>query len=278
MIKRKGISRSPNGAQPTSATRFQEALSLLTDPRFAYIRRRAERHPLTWDEFVLLPQPPDFTPLQVWTLLMALRRHTAVELPKYAVDTLGRRSWYTLTRSMRVELADIDRRCNRDSWLAASLRSSATTHFVVASHVNAALTAVGEDGVYLTRSRANELLLAELPQRNAEEQLLLNCHHVMRQLDEFANQKCTPELIRAIHTRIAENAPQRNPSPPSLETGWGFLGGDPDATLEATSRIVNGEGVDPDDHPITYGLGVLFGFTNVRPLPSWNGVVASLLE
>ena len=216
---------------------YKEALALLTDPRFAYIRKRAERHPLTWDEFVLLPQPPGTTPLQVWDLLTALRRHTAIELPEYAVDALGRRGWYSLTRSMRADLADIDRRCNRDSWLAASLQSSAATQFTVASHVNAALTAVGEDGVFLGNKRANELLLGERRPRSAEEQLLLNCHRVMWELDELADQTCTPDLIRSIHARIAENAPQHSPSPPGLGVGgWTYSALDGAATLESIAQ------------------------------------------
>ena len=257
---------------------FQEAMALLTDRRFAAIRRRAEHHPLAWDEFVLLPQPPGAAPAQVWDLLTALRRHTAVELPEYAVDTLGRRGWYSLTRSMRADLADIDRRCSRDSSLAESLRSNAATHFVVASHVNAALTAIGEDGVYLDHKRANEVLLGERRPRTPEEQLLLNTHQVMWELDELADQRCTPQLIRSIHARVAENAPQRLPTPPGLDMGgWDRIPLDAEATLEYVSRFVNGEGVDPEDHPISFALGLLISFTSGRPLPSWNGLMSVLL-
>ena len=257
---------------------YREALALVTDPRFALIRRRAEQHPLTWDEFRVLPQPEGASPARVWELLTALRRHTAVELPAYAVDTIGRRGWYTLTRSMRTDLADIDRRCNRDSWLAASLRSNAATHFVVASHVNAALTAVGEDGVVLARQRAIELLLGERRPRTPEEQVLLNSHRVMWDLENLADERCTPDLIRALHARIAESAPQRTASPPGLDIGgWTFTALDPQATLEYVARFVNGEGVDPDDHPIVYALGLLISFTSGRPLPSWNGLMSVLL-
>jgi hypothetical protein len=257
---------------------FQEAMTLVTDPRFANIRRRAEHHPLTWEEFVLLPQPPGTTPQQVWELLTALRRHTAVELPQYAVDTLGRRGWYSLTRSMRTDLADIDRRCSRDSWLAESLQSNAATHFVVASHVNAALTAVGEDGVFIGPKRANELLLGERRPRTAEEQLLLNTHSVMWDLEELADQRCTPELIRSIHARIAEDAPQRVPSPPGLGIGgWEIISLEAGATLQYVARFVNGEGVDPEDHPIAYALALMITFTTGRPLPSWNGLMSVLL-
>jgi hypothetical protein len=221
---------------------------------------------------------PGTTPSQVWNLLTALRRHTAVELPQYAVDARGFRGWYSLTRSMRADLADIDRRCNRDSWLATSLRSNAATHFLVASHVNAALTAVGEDGVFLGQKRANDLLLGERRPQSPEEQVLLNCHRVMWELDELADQPCTPELIRSIHARVAENAPQRSPSPPGLEIGaWELTALDEGTALGYTARIVNGEGIDPDCHPIAYALPVLVLFTNGRPLPSWNGVMATLL-
>lgn len=257
---------------------FQEAFALVTDARFASIRRRAEHHPLTWDEFVLLPQPPGPTPRQIWELLTVLRRHTAVKLPEYAVDTLGRRGWYSLTRSMRGDLADIDRRCSRDSWLAETLQSNAATHFVVAAHVNAALTAVGEDGVSIGPKRANELLLGERRPRTAEEQLLLNTHRVMWELEELAGQRCTPELIRSIHARVAEDAPQRSPSPPGLGIGgWEITSLDADATLQYVARFVNEEGVDPEDHPIAYALGLLITFTTGQPLPSWNGLMSVLL-
>jgi hypothetical protein len=59
--------------------------------------------------------------------------------------------------------------------------------------------------------------------------------------------------------------------------GWAFTALDPQATLEYVARFVNGEGVDPDDHPIVYALGLLISFTSGRPLPSWNGLMSVLL-
>ena len=196
---------------------FEEAMVLVTDRRFASSGGALSTIPSPGTSSCCCPSrrggagPGLGSPT-------ALRRHTAVELPEYAVDTLGRRGWYSLTRSMRADLADIDRRCNPDSSLAESLRSNAATHFVVASHVNAALTAIGEDGVYLDHRRANESCSgSDAPGRRRS--TLLNTHRVMWELEELADQRCTPQLIRSIHARVAENAPQRLPTPPGLEIG-----------------------------------------------------------
>ena len=180
---------------------------------------------------------------------------------------------------MRADLADIDLRCHEASWLDTTLRSKTVAHYLLDAHVNGALTAIREDGVLLSRSRANEILFGERAPRNPEEHLLLNCHEVMWEFAEYAEQDCSPQLITEMHGRLANQAPQRICSLPRLKIGtWADPEMSSDAeTLEQISRYVNGEDVDEADHPITYSMGIIARLLNGRPLPSWNGVMAVLL-
>jgi len=257
--------------------RFDWTLSLLTDPRFIHIRRRAEEYPLTWTDFRLMPQPPEVSPEQTWRLLTALRRQTAVML--LDADSEGRHGWYALTRSMRADLADIDRRCHKGSWLDSAIRSKTVTQYLLNAHVNGALTAIREDGVLLSRTRANEILFGVRTPRNPGEHLLLNCHRVMWRLDEYVDQECTPELITELHARIADQAPQSTAPLPRLKIGtWSDPAfSSPAEALEKVSAYVNGRNVDAADHPIAFSMGIITRFLNERPLPSWNGVMAALL-
>ncbi|MGV8083598.1 MAG: hypothetical protein AB2L09_08215 [Coriobacteriia bacterium] len=194
-------------------------------------------------------------------------------------DSQGRHGWYTLTRSMRADLANIDRRCHKGSWLDSTMRSKTVTHSLLNAHVNGALTAIREDGVLVSRSRANEILFGERAPRNPGEHLLLNCHQVMWKFDEFVDEKCTPELITELHRRIADRAPQTTAPLPRLKIGtWTDpVFSSPDEILEKVSHFVNGEDVDESDHPIAYSMGIIARLLNERPLPSWNGVMAALL-
>ncbi|MDR0349933.1 MAG: hypothetical protein LBH64_00070, partial [Coriobacteriales bacterium] len=93
----------------TEGDGFSKALALLKDPRFAYIRKRADKYPLTLEEFDALPLPEGLSSTQTWELLTALRRLTAVEIPEFFVDACGRRGWYSITRSMLDDLAYIEK-------------------------------------------------------------------------------------------------------------------------------------------------------------------------
>ena len=100
------------------------------------IRRRAEDGPLLWHEFTLMPQPAGLSPTETWALLTSLRRQTAIEFAPYIIDSEGRSGCHSFTRSMRADLADIDRRCHRDSWLDLVIRSRNAAHFVAEAHIS----------------------------------------------------------------------------------------------------------------------------------------------
>jgi hypothetical protein len=256
---------------------LEQTLQLLNDPAFVAIRRRAEERPLLWHEFTLMRQPRGLSHAQTWALLTALRRQTAIELASYIIDSQGRLGWYSFTRSMRADLSDIDQRCHRDSWLDSVIRSRNAAHFVVETHISDALSAVREDGVALGGKPARGILLRERPPASPEERVLLNTHRVMLDLESYAGQACSPDLIRELHRRVSDGVTQRTRPLPALEGGHWLSELSDDEMLEVMSRSVNNDGFDETHHPVlqAYGLAVLF--TRSRPLPSWNGVMATLI-
>jgi hypothetical protein len=259
------------------AERFGQTLQLLKDPAFVAIRRRAEDSPLLWHEFTLMSQPAGLSPAETWALLTSLRRQTAIEFAPYIIDSEGRSGWYSFTRSMRSDLADIDRRCHRDSWLDSVIRSRNAAHFVAEAHISDALPAVREDGVTLEVRRAREILFGERPATTPEERVLLNTHRVVLDLESYAGRPCSPELIRELHARVSDGAVQRTEPLPALRAGSWLRGASADEMLDVISRGLNNDGWEEAHHPVlqAYGLAVLL--TGARPLPSWNGIVATLL-
>jgi hypothetical protein len=256
---------------------FEQTLQLLRDPAFVAIRRRAEDSPLLWHEFTLMPQPAGLSHTETWALLTSLRRQTAIEFAPYIIDGEGRSGWYSLTRSMRSDLADIDRRCHRDSWLDSVIRSRNAAHFVAEAHISDALPAVREDGVTLEVRRAREILFGERTATTPEERVLLNTHRVMLDLESYAAHPFSPELIRELHRRVSDGAVQRTKSLPPLTAGSWLSGTTADEMLDVIARGLNNDGWEEAHHPVlqAYGLAVLL--TGARPLPSWNGVIATLL-
>lgn len=251
-------------------------LQLLEDPALIATRRRADERPLTWHEFTLMPRPEGLTYAQTWEVLTALRRQTAIEHASYLVDSHGRCGWYTFTRSMRTDLSDIDRRCHKGSRLDLLTRSQNAAHFVAEAHINDALPAVREDGVALASKRAREILLRERPPVSPEERVLLNTHGAMLSLESLEG-PCTPELIWDIYRQVANGAEQRTVPLAALEAGIWLDDLSADEVLEVISEMVNHDGFEETHHPILLAIGVAYLFTNARPLPSWNGVMATLV-
>jgi Fic family protein len=256
--------------------RLRTTLELLEDPRFGELRRIAEERPISWDEFEQMTQPSGMSPAQTWELLTLLRRQTAVDFPFR--DSRGRRGWCSLTRSMMSDYADIDWRCHQGSRLDQAIRSRNATYFLIEAHVNDAVTAIRDDGVALGYERAREILLGEREPSGPDELILLNSHRARWDLEDLGRQRCTPELIRRLHRRVTKGAEQ--PSVSSPDPGSEFWEGanlDSEASLDLISRMVNNEGVDVAEHPVLLSMAIHWVFMSNLPLPTWNGVMASLI-
>lgn len=249
---------------------------LLKDPLFVTIRRLADERPLTRAEFDELPKPSGATAEEVWELLNAIRRQTAVLLPFR--DGAGRCGWYSSTRLLLSELDDIGRRCHEGSWLDLAIKSRNTTFFLVEAHVNDAITALGEDGLEVGYEKAREVLLGEREPENDEERLLLNGHRAIWDLDRYIDVPCTPELIFKIYRGVSQGVGEQTSS--SLvphSRFWTKTNFDSAEALSLISNLVNREGVDNGGHPLMLSMAVRYLFMSALPLPAWNGVVSSLI-
>ena len=233
---------------------------------------------MVWEELCAMEQPRGFTPHQTRLLLAELARPGAVDLPPYFEDAKGRPGWYYPTRSMRENLAEIERRCHKDSWLDRAIRARDATQFVAEAHVAGALAAVREDGAVLTGPRARAIAFSEVPPATPEEGVFLRCHTTMRHIGALVEERCTPELVTRLYRQVCGDATQSSPSLSPIAIGNWFPGPIDTATaLERVCHLMNSHEVDKADHPLTVSFGIQFLLGTVQPLPSWNGVMSALI-
>ena len=255
---------------------YEQTLRLLRDPAFVAIRRRAEDRPLLWHEFTLMRQPEGLSLAETWALLTTLRRQTAIEFAPYVIDSEGRLG-LVFVHALDAGRPRRHRRCHEDSWLDSVIRSRNAAHFVAEAHISDALTAVREDGVALDVRRARQILFGERPATGPEERVLLNTHRVMLDLESYSGQPCSPDLIRELHRGVSDGATQRSKPLPALTAGswlkeW--------ATTRCSTSSLGASTTTAGKRLITRSCRPTVSpclFTGARPLPSWNGIVATLL-
>ncbi len=254
----------------------QRLLTLLKNPVLYNLRKLSDEHLLTRAEFDKMQMPAGLTHQQTWNVLNALRRQTAIELPFR--DGEGRRGWYSLIKPTMADLDDIDRRCCEGSWLDLALKTRNTTYFLVEAHVDDAVTAVREDGLDIGYEKAREVLLNERPPEGPEEMLLLNGHRALWDLEEYVAKPCTPAVIRELHARVSQGAgTQATPSATQELTLWKKRRMGNEAALKLLADLVESKGKERGEHPLLLALAIRHLTMSTLPLPSWNGVMASLL-
>lgn len=263
-------------AEAMSNKTVQHMITLLKDPLFCNLRRLADEHPLPWSEFSKLQVPEITTREQTWSILNALRRQTAVDLP--FVDDTGRRGWYYPTRSIQANLDSINRRCHESSWLDLAIKSRNTTFFLVEAHVDDTIAAVQEDGLSVGYEKAREVLLGERSPENSTELLLLNEHQTLWDLDTYTSAPCTLEMILHLYENVARGiGDQVTPSTVQDSRLWKMKQLDSTAALSLVVRIVNQSGIDHAEHPLLLAMAIRHIFMSTLPLPAWNGVMSSLI-
>ncbi|MEG0756878.1 MAG: hypothetical protein RR505_00605, partial [Raoultibacter sp.] len=227
-------------------------------------------------EFCTMQVPDSLTREQTWDILNALRRQMAVDLPFRDGD--GRRGWYYPTHSILADLDDIDRRCQEGSWLDTAIKSRNTTYFLIESHVNEAITIIREDGLNISYEKAREVLLGERDPENSDEQLLSNGFQALWDLDEYAEQTCTPELIFSIFEKISDGVDNQTTDPITLSSPfWKSAEHNSQEILSLVSNLINGNKVEHAEHPVYLGMAIRYLFMSTFPLPAWNGTMYSLM-
>jgi len=262
-----------------SPERIDRLLEFIHDERFAHIRSLAAREPLPWERFVGQEMPLGYSPEEVWTVLTALRRQTAIVLPfkAYVWDVAD--AWYTPTESMSIQLRELESRTCSGSALDRATAERTSRYFLIQPMVEEAVAAAWRDGLDVNYETVREVLRKERPPATPEERVMFNCHEVVFDMERYASRRITRGLIEELYERVIDGveslkATSRPRLTEIIDSGYS----DPDAVLGLICKMANGETIDPMMHPIINALSMACMFWDFRPLPQWSAIVELLVR
>lgn len=261
--------------EPLSDELFARFVAVLDDEHFSAMRRIAGERPLLPSEFETLPLPDGVNRKQAWTLLSILRKTMAVTIP--VTDAQGDKGWYVPTKSIARNLAEIDRACKAGSVLDLAISSKNATYFLLESNIDDAMESIRGDGMRIGHERARELILEERAPESPEERLLSNVRRVQRSLPALANLPCTPDTLLDLHEQLAQGVGEQTTDPiPETPLVWEKAKRNRAESLGLAADIIEGRGIDREEHPLLLAQGIRHIFMSHLPLPSWNGATAAV--
>lgn len=258
-----------------------DVLALLNDPDFAEIRRIASKRPLLWSEFFGMRMPLGMDPELVWDVLTTLRRHDALyfsELHPWKGNF--KHQWYTVPHSFAASLAEISVRGCANSPLHMALSQRASRHFVVQPLIEETVAAIRQDGLEIEYETAREILLEERRAATPAEQLAFNIHAILCDLEQYAGQEITPQLIWDLHARLTQGIDGTTLPKGTPEMSYLAEWANPTSenALKSVCSLASGFTIDPDEHPMISALSIICKIWRFSPLPSCNYSMGSLVS
>ncbi len=259
--------------------RIERLMEFIHDERLARIRSRAAREPLPYNQFLSEEMPSGYAPEEVWTVLTALRRQTAILLPFKAYVWSVADAWYTPTESMSIQLRELEALTHSGSALDIVTAERTSRYFLVQPMVEEAVAAAWRDGLDVSYEVVREVLRKERPPASPEERVMFNCHEVAFDMDRYLSRRITRGLIEELYERVIEGAESLAPtSRPRLVEVVNNGEVDSDAVLGLICKMGNGDSIDPMMHPIIRSLSMACMFWDFRPLPRWNAIIELLVR
>lgn len=182
---------------------IRAVVALLADVTFAPLAEEAVRDYIDWDDLTRRPLPAGLSADDTWRLLTTLRRFGATRFPLQ--DLQGRTYWYTLTREASVCVDAIERYCRADSTVHRAILHRHGTRVLVETQIRETLAACRLDGVVVSSTDAEGLLMSGRAPRNATEHFVLNAHALLHEDDAMDEEPFSPEMLRRLHLRLLEN-------------------------------------------------------------------------
>jgi Fic family protein len=263
----------------TSGVNGGSVWDILADENFASLVRRDYRHYLSWDELTSSPLPQGMSAKETWDLLFALRRISAVWFPLENPE--GVRYGYFLAQDVVNHLRTIEQYCRSHSSLHQAIQEREGRRFLTRSRIQEAIAAIELDGVAIEHRDAGRLLHAGRTPRCADEQLVLNSHELLVELEGLASGPFSPELFTHLYERLTAEVdtgqlvrgtvPHRFFPYPAVSES---IGGDPSESLQAICDYANGKTGDPEEPPVIAALAVGEALAFWRPLPDFNNAIA----
>ncbi|NTW28239.1 MAG: hypothetical protein HGA39_02600 [Coriobacteriia bacterium] len=256
-----------------------QILSLLNDENFVQLRYRASRTPILWEDFLRMETPAGLSHEEAWAILNTIRRQTAIyfAVPSYK-DSRRVPAWYMLPHSSVICLHQIEGHCGADSQLHLAIAERAGKHFVIQSMIEEAIASARRDGLDVDYESAREVLRGERSPSSCGEQLILNNHQALCDLEQYAGREFTPDLIRELHSRLTEGVSDEATTckPRPLPIVKPFEHG-PAEILDYICSLANGTAGDPAQHSVVTAMCIQYSFWDFQPFAYWNSMVESIV-
>lgn len=262
------------------AQALAQILGLVHDERFANLQRLASRETVPWDRFIEMEMPNGCTAEETWAVLTALRRQTAIVLPFKAYVNDVSPAWYTLTQTMSTQLRELEARGRVGSALDEAITARASRQFLIQPLVEETIAAARRDGLDVAYEDVREVLRRERRPQNAGEQVMLNCHDLLFEMDRYAKRKISRGMIEELYERVIEGAEALEVAyrPRPIEV-VDCSYSEPDVALGLVCSMANGEdAIDPFMHPVITSICIGCMFWDFHPLPKWNAILELLLR
>lgn len=252
-------------------TDYDIVYGLMTDERFVELRRRFDRELVLWPDLKDLALPEGYTREQVWDLLVAVRRQTAIELPwgSFVEKERPGRAWFTNTRALSEALSSIEARTSDASALGGAViarRGCDVLGVWLRDDVDAALEMDG--------------LAHPDPLDARPSALLANFYRLMGEADAYAARPLTPRALEDLYRRLTRDAVTLQPGQPApavrIDGRSRYV--DAEYTLRTVCEIAEGAGEGSRLSPTLRVIYISWLMSGVRPLPAWNCLVDVLVR
>ncbi|MBN1321491.1 MAG: hypothetical protein JXA87_11715 [Thermoleophilia bacterium] len=259
----------------------ESLLGLLNDPRIHDLLRLTSRECLLWETFAKHPLPDSVDREQLWDLVTEIRRHQAMQVP--IPTPQGNRTWYFMHQDMHARLKDIERYCRSDSDLHRELTDRQGSPFLVKNRIEEAIATSQLDGLDIDSEEARALLRLDYRPKYGGERLVLNTYRVIEDIDTYAGERFTPDLLRELYERIVDGVDLSSLTriderfALSQRAYRAALEGQTDRRLDLICAYANNDIGEPNEHAAVRALGLRGLMKQWQPLPDWNGNVASAL-
>lgn len=264
---------------------YEAVHGFLTDGRFVDLRRRADRGILLWGDLTDDDVPPGYTKEQVWDILCAVRRQTAIDLPwdTFADKGYAGKGWFALTRALSSALAKINALMADGTALSQRVsdhRGSQPLMTRVYQDVAAAFEFSGRP-VGVERIRA--AFKGDLAIADETDRLIANFAAMYAtDVPEMAAHRISPWSVEHLHNKLFEGVP--GPIDPDPESDKGVrryadsVYADADVTLKTISEMLEWDNDDNPFHPVLRIVHVQWFFWVNRPFDACNALVEVLVR
>lgn len=259
-----------------------EILRLLDDESFVQLRLTADQDVLLWSDMSRLSLPEGFSQDEIWQVVTAIRRQTAILLPWKSYVDIGHAAdvWYVLSRSIWTILSEFEARCRRGTLLDGLVSTYSGTHQIAHQIERDLIAALAQDGAPVDPERVHALLMDERQPQDDLDRLIMNFINLVADQESFTARRIGPGLLEELHYRLTRDVSefQCTPLPRPYQRLASSEYASPDSATAMIAKVAEAGGSDMLFHPAIRAISMYWLFLDWRPLPSWNALVEVLVR